>query len=196
MTYRFMQKTTAFLGLSLLGFLAACASPSISIAPPHQQVDRIADLISQELASRGRKTTDSRQMSHTIVRLSETYRVDPLLVLSIIKVESQFRPTVKSYAGAIGLMQVMPIVVRHIGSEVDIHSQNDLYNPDKNILIGLHYFTYLRDKYSNNLLNTLTAYNMGPAALDGRLSHQRLIPTGYYRKVMSCYEQFQRRLIL
>jgi len=136
------------------------------------------------------------EISQTIVRLSQTYHVDPLLVLAIIKVESQFKPAAHSQAGAIGLMQVMPIVVRHIGSEVDVQRREDLFDPEKNILIGLHYFTYLRDKYGNNLLNTLAAYNIGPAALDERLSQQSPAPTGYYRKVMNCYDEFRRRLFI
>ncbi len=193
-------KKAAVLGMGGLGMvMSSCANPSVpppQTAHHYRQVTQLAVLISEEIPPRTweSETEASLEISRTVVRLSRTYRIDPLLVLSIIKVESQFRPMVTSRAGAIGLMQVMPIVVRHIGSEVDVRRKEDLFDPEKNILIGLHYFTYLRDKYENNLLNALAAYNMGPTALDGRLSRRGSVPTTYYRKVMSCYETFRRRL--
>src|SRR5699024_11540609 len=53
--------------------------------------------------------TATRPVAHmdTINKYSEEYGVDPLLVLSVIKVESNFRPVDKSHKNAHGIMQVI-----------------------------------------------------------------------------------------
>lgn len=168
----------------------------------YQKTQRIAALISQELPNPEGKpkkkqkveTLDVFEFARHVVSLSRDYDVDPLLVLAIIKVESGFKPSAKSYVGAIGLMQVMPIVIRAVGSEVQVSSSAELYDPYKNVLLGIHYFTFLRDKYENNIQNALSAYNLGPTALDARLNRQDNVDTSYSRKVMKCYEAFQEKM--
>jgi soluble lytic murein transglycosylase len=201
MTIRFIKKT-AFSGLALL---FACASPMISVnkaSADYQQTQRLAALISQEIPSERNKAKKVRkdekldvfEFARHVVRLSRDYEVDPLLVLAIIKVESGFKPTARSYVGAIGLMQVMPVVIRAVGSEVAVSNKAELYDPYKNVLLGIHYFTFLRDKYENNLQHALSAYNLGPTALDARLSRQDSVDTSYSRKVMKCYETYREKM--
>ena len=50
-----------------------------------------------------------------IVRSSSKYGLDPELVLAVIEVESHGRPEVRSPKGALGLMQVMPYMIRPMG---------------------------------------------------------------------------------
>jgi soluble lytic murein transglycosylase-like protein len=50
-----------------------------------------------------------------ILRYSEKYSLDPLLVTAVIEVESAARPWARSPKGALGLMQVMPYMVRPMG---------------------------------------------------------------------------------
>lgn|SRR3989338_378966 len=192
------MKLQFFKKAALLGFtslLIACASPMISASPHNRDVARIAALMANEVSPTHVESLDLLDLSRTIVRLSRTYAIDPLLVLAIIKVESGFKPTARSHAGAIGLMQVMPIVIRAVGDEVSVYSRDDLYDPYKNILLGIHYFTFLRDKYRNNVQNALVAYNMGPTALDGLLVRRNFVPVGYSQKVMRAYEQFRKRML-
>jgi soluble lytic murein transglycosylase-like protein len=199
MTFHFLKKA-ALPGLALF---CACASPlaSLPTAPAeHRQAERIATLISEELPAvdaRSKNSDDSfdpSELSRHIVRLSQEYDIDPLLVLAIIKVESGFKPRARSCVGAIGLMQVMPIVLREAGSDVKVLSRDELYDPYKNVLLGIHYFTSLKDKYGNNLQNALAAYNLGPSTLDLLLTHQDFIPTSYARKVLRCYQVFQEKM--
>jgi soluble lytic murein transglycosylase-like protein len=196
MTIRLLKKT-AFLGL---GLLFACANPFVSVpeaSADYRQAQKIATLISEEVpTSRAYATSiDLFDLSRHIIRLSRDYEIDPLLVLAIIKVESGFKPEARSYVGAIGLMQVMPIVIREVGRDVQVHHRDDLYDPYKNVRLGIHYFTYLRDKYKNDLRNALVAYNLGPSALDSRLRRQDSVPTSYYRKVMKCYDAFREKMV-
>ncbi|MGB3341303.1 MAG: transglycosylase SLT domain-containing protein [bacterium] len=59
-------------------------------------------------------------------------------VLAIIDVESDFNPKAKSDAGAIGLMQVMPVTGIYVGSRLGIWigGDEDLYEIETNIQIG------------------------------------------------------------
>lgn len=50
-----------------------------------------------------------------ILRYSEKYSLDPLLVTAVIEVESAGRPWARSPKGALGLMQVMPYMVNPMG---------------------------------------------------------------------------------
>lgn len=59
-------------------------------------------------------------------------------VLAVIDVESKFDPRAKSKAGAIGLMQIMPLTGIYVGSRLGIwiNSDEDLYEIETNIQIG------------------------------------------------------------
>jgi soluble lytic murein transglycosylase-like protein len=134
---------------------------------------------------------NSTALSQHIAAVSSDYNIDPLLVLSIIKTESSFNPKAKSGVGAIGLMQVMPIVVKDAGHAANVHTNQELWNPTQNVKLGTHYFSKLMKRYNNNLRNALTAYNMGPTALNRLLKKKASFNTSYYQKVMKNYSSMR-----
>jgi soluble lytic murein transglycosylase-like protein len=83
--------------------------------------------------------------------------VDPLLVHSIIRVESNYNPYAVSPKGAQGLMQLMPPTARDLGV-------SNSFDPRQNIEAGVRYLKYLQDLYKDDRL-ALAAYNAGPAAV-------------------------------
>jgi soluble lytic murein transglycosylase-like protein len=83
--------------------------------------------------------------------------VDPLLVHSIIQVESNYNPYAVSAKGAQGLMQLMPPTARGLGV-------SDSFDPRQNIEAGVRYLKYLQDLYKDDRL-ALAAYNAGPGAV-------------------------------
>lgn len=83
--------------------------------------------------------------------------VDPLLVHSIIQVESNYNPYAVSSKGAQGLMQLMPPTARDLGVR-------DSFDPRQNIEAGVRYLKYLQDLYKDDRL-ALAAYNAGPGAV-------------------------------
>jgi soluble lytic murein transglycosylase-like protein len=83
--------------------------------------------------------------------------VDPLLVHSIIQVESNYNPYAVSPKGAQGLMQLMPPTARDLGV-------TNGFDPRQNIEAGVRYLKYLQDLYKDDRL-ALAAYNAGPAAV-------------------------------
>jgi len=88
--------------------------------------------------------------------------LDPELVAAVIYAESRFRDQ-ESHAGARGLMQVTPATAELIEglSGGSTFETEDLSNPDINIRYGTFYLRYLLDKFDQNEVAALAAYNGG-----------------------------------
>ena len=99
-----------------------------------------------------------------IAAAARRYRVNPYLIAAVIKAESDFDPTTRSSAGAIGLMQVMPKtaedMVRKNLVRKSVVEGRDLSDPAANIEYGSAYLRYLVDRY-HEIETVLAAYNAG-----------------------------------
>ena len=89
---------------------------------------------------------------------ARAHDVDPLLVESVIQVESNFNHYAVSPKGAEGLMQLMPGTARSLGV-------GNSFDPAENIEAGVKYLKYLQGVYGDDRL-ALAAYNAGPKAVD------------------------------
>ncbi len=83
------------------------------------------------------------------------YSLDPALVMAVIHAESQFDPMAVSPKGAVGLMQLSPVVTRELGI-------NDPFNPQLNIDGGVRYLKGLLVTFDGDKELALAAYNAGP----------------------------------
>ncbi|MFB5189584.1 lytic transglycosylase domain-containing protein [Alicyclobacillus fastidiosus] len=110
-------------------------------------------------------------------------KVDPLLIASVIRVESKFDTQDVSHAGAVGLMQLMPDTAEWIadtirqqttgsGGAVNRLPKDDkqLASPQYNILIGSWYVQSLIQQFHGNVTAGIAAYNAGPKRVQGWLS--------------------------
>ena len=88
---------------------------------------------------------------------ARNHGVDPLLVHSVIKAESNYNPRAVSNKGAQGLMQLMPATARDLGVKNPM-------NPKENIEGGVKYLKYLQNQFSDPAL-ALAAYNAGEGAV-------------------------------
>ncbi len=88
-----------------------------------------------------------------IVQTAQKMGVDPFIALSIAKIESNFNPSIKSPAGAIGLFQLTPSTAQKLGVNP--------YVARENVEGGLKYYKMLYNKYGSVDL-ALAAYNAGP----------------------------------
>ena len=84
------------------------------------------------------------------------------LIAAVIYSESRFRDQT-SHAGARGLMQITPATAKLIErlSGGQTFNFEDLSNPDINIRYGTYYLRYLIDKFGDNVVAALAAYNAG-----------------------------------
>ncbi|EPZ47459.1 lytic transglycosylase domain-containing protein [Alicyclobacillus acidoterrestris] len=130
-------------------------------------------------------------------------KVDPLLIASVIRVESKFQTEDVSHAGAVGLMQLMPNTAQWIadtirqqttgsGGAVNRLPKDDkqLASPQYNILIGSWYVQSLIQQFHGNVTAAVAAYNAGPKRVqdwlrsgtwDGKLQDIDQIPVGETR---------------
>jgi soluble lytic murein transglycosylase len=96
-------------------------------------------------------------------KYSQLNGLDPYLVASLIRQESEFNPAAVSRANAVGLMQLLPSVGKHVAREIKLKSYNpsQLYTPAVNMQLGTRYFKSMVDKYGGQLEYALAAYNAG-----------------------------------
>lgn len=101
--------------------------------------------------------------SEYVEKYAKEFNVDPLLIFSIIKAESNFNEKAHSSSGAKGLMQLMEATALEIANKINepLIEQDSLLEPEKNIMIGTKYYAELLKSYDGNMLLALTAYNAG-----------------------------------
>jgi soluble lytic murein transglycosylase len=89
--------------------------------------------------------------------------LDPYMVASLIRQESEFNPAAISGANAWGLMQLLPSVGRSMAKEEGIHHFNEveLLNPETNIRLGTRYLKQTLDKFDGQAPYAFAAYNAG-----------------------------------
>jgi len=93
---------------------------------------------------------------------AEAQRVDPYLVLAVVREESRYNPRVVSLAGAVGLTQLLPTTASAVVGEEVRPSQ--LMDPQTNITIGTRYLAGLLRQFKGDTVLALAAYNAGPVA--------------------------------
>lgn len=113
------------------------------------------------------------------------YQIPVEFVRSIIKVESDYDPRAVSYAGARGLMQLMP-------DTADRMQVKDINDPRENIFGGVRYLRILANMFNGDLVLTIAAYNAGEEAV---MRHGGVPPfeqtRDYVTKVAKFYKRYR-----
>jgi len=86
------------------------------------------------------------------------YQIPESLVRAVIKVESDYDPRAVSYAGARGLMQLMP-------ETADRMQVKDINDPRENIFGGVRYLRVLANMFNGDLELSVAGYNAGENAV-------------------------------
>lgn len=118
--------------------------------------------------------------------VAQTYGLESALLHAVISVESHYRPNAVSRAGAVGLMQLMPLTARYYGVA-------DPLDPVQNLHGGARYLSYLLKLFDNDVSLALAAYNAGEAAV---AKYGNRIPPyreteNYVPKVLGFYRKYR-----
>jgi hypothetical protein len=169
-------------GLLVMTAGAQSAAPGAVEVKSVVRADRRTGRLVRAMAAPPRATRAALadQVDEFVRLAAGRYRVDPLLVRSVIEVESNYNLFAVSPKGAQGLMQLMPGTARRFAVK-------NSFNPWQNIDGGVRYLKYLLDRFNGQDAPetlALAAYNAGEGAV---LRHGGVPPyqetTEYVRKV-------------
>jgi soluble lytic murein transglycosylase-like protein len=122
-----------------------------------------------------------------ILFAADKYQLDPALIMAVIRVESAFDQYAVSWAGAQGLMQLMP-------GTAQMMQVANVFDPFENILGGTRYLRSMMDRFKDVNL-ALAAYNCGPE----RVARENGIPPiketqAYVNLVLRYYQTYKESL--
>jgi soluble lytic murein transglycosylase len=145
--------------------------------------------------------------SDIVAKEATKNNLDPAMVYSVIKAESNFDPDAKSRAGAIGLMQLTPDTFDWLQTKLktdEKYTENDLYTPEINIRYGCKFLSILFNKYSKQA-TALCAYNAGIGTVNAWLKDPDISKDGvtldkipfeetrnYVEVVLKNYENYKK----
>lgn len=149
----------------------ACLVPACEPGPPGL-VDRLDAALEDRIA--GLEDDARRFLARTVVAEAEGARIDPLLVLALIEVESAWDPAALSGRGARGLMQLRePTLRREL--ERNGLALDDPRDPVANVRAGVRYLRRLLDAFGREEV-ALMAYNAGPNRILRYMEEEEDIP--------------------
>lgn len=149
----------------------------------------------EKLLERFKRTLgqDPATMANLITAKGIFYDIDPLLIVALIKTESDFRVRAVSHKGAVGLMQLRPFTARAVAGEIKVSRARaeNLTDGRLNIILGTHYLAKMIERFGNLDL-ALEAYNRGPSRLAKQMDSGQKIRLYYAERVMRHYEDMSR----
>lgn len=126
------------------------------------------------------------ELEQAVRRAAQQHRVQPALLLAVMRAESSFNPTAISKAGAVGLMQLIPeTAIRH--------GVRNLYDANENITGGAKHLRYLLDRFHGNVRLAVAAYNAGERKVDryGQIPPYKETQD-YVKKVLVYYRSYKK----
>lgn len=135
-------------------------------------------------------------------------KIDSFLITALIREESHFNENAKSSVNASGLMQLMPATMDYIMKKFGVNydkDTSDITNPRLNLYAGCHYLKYLKERFNNNDLYVIAAYNGGEGSVSKWINTYNIkdndefienIPyaetQNYVKKVFKTYHMYKK----
>jgi soluble lytic murein transglycosylase-like protein len=150
------------LGAVVLGNLSAASlTPSAASGNVRAvwvvKVDTRSGQLVRTLVAPPKPAGADQDMRGLVADAAKNFDVNPLLVDSVIQVESNYNPFAVSPKGAQGLMQLMPGTAQRFGV-------TNSFDPKQNIEAGVRYLKFLQDTFQDDRL-AIAAYNAGEKAV-------------------------------
>ncbi len=102
-----------------------------------------------------------------VAEASTTHSIEPAWIYGVMRRESAYIRDVRSGAGAIGLMQLMPRTAQYVANlQGQKNWQGDLTDATTNIGMGTHYLRYVMNKFDDHQVLATASYNAGPHRVD------------------------------
>jgi soluble lytic murein transglycosylase-like protein len=121
------------------------------------------------------------EIDAAIVMAAARHNVDPNLVRSVVKVESNFNSNAVSRKGAMGLMQLMPSTAKSLNVK-------NPFDPEQNVDAGVRHLKQLLENYGGDVNLTLAAYNAGSGAVARSAGVPHYAETqNYVRRITNLY---------
>jgi len=138
------------------------------------------------------KSLSIDELIEEVLKAAKEFNLDPKLLLALIDIESDFRPSAVSPVGAIGLTQIMPATGKEIAKKLGVknYKTSMLYDPKINIRFGAEYISRLLSPvyFDGNIETALTAYNRGPGNVSKSYSDKNpIVSSNYSKSVLSGY---------
>lgn len=144
----------------------------------------------------GLASAEELRLAQVITGESEAHRIDPFFILALIKTESTFYNWSRSFSGALGLMQILPSTGKGIADELHLEwaGNETLLDPFMNVKMGIHYFSTLKNRFNDDTIKTLAAYNIGPTYLSANMDAGMDVTGGFVKKVLENYRDIKERV--
>jgi hypothetical protein len=164
------------------GVEAAASSPLSAVSEAPKQLTIMTEKVREDFFKK------EVPFGSIIYKEAKKNNVRPELVAAVVQAESRFKPTARSGAGAVGLMQLVPRTGRWMGAK-------DLTNPQQNVAAGAKYLKYLSERFDGNETKIIAAYNAG----EGNVKRFGGVPPfretrNYVKKVRNYEAEFKNRV--
>jgi hypothetical protein len=169
-----------------------CQVPDCPAAVREALVARIEDHLFERMPAAPQQVQEA--VARAIVSEAEAVKLDPLMVLAMIEVESGYDPAAASGAGARGLMQLLPSTMRRETEALGLGAP-DASDPVANVRAGVRYLRRCLDSYPGHMGLALMAYNAGPNRVYELLHDETGMPDwalAYPRRVELEHRKLQR----
>ena len=176
--------------LTVLAALAAACILLFVIA--HKQIEKLAY---------------PQKYQEYVVYYADKYDLDPLILYTFIRTESNFDPNAQSNVDARGLLQITEVTFDWIKSNIaptEALTFEDMYDPETNIRFGAYFIKYCLLRYQGDLATAAAAYHSGWGTVDALLQDSRYTENGktltgypypqmrnYVRKITQGYLRYQ-----
>ena len=108
-----------------------------------------------------------KDYTEEVEKTAQKFGLEKELIYSVIRQESAFNPKALSPADAFGLMQLRPFTAKAQAKKIGLpyKGRKDLYEPQRNIILGTAFLKHLFDKYNGDFITALAVYNAGGRAV-------------------------------
>jgi len=141
------------------------------------------------------RPVDRARVAGAIETAHRNHRVDPVLVLAVIRQESHFRANARGPGNSIGLMQVRPFVGADVARRHNIPwaGVKTLLDPAANVQIGACYLGEMLEMFHDPAL-AIAAYNMGPTRVRRMVARGHIPKPAYLGSVLKHFQALTSEL--